>query len=231
MKTIGLLGGMSWQSSAEYYRIINEEMNKQLGKNHSARILMYSFDFQEIELMQIHDQWDELNQLVVNAAVTLQNANAEILIICSNTMHRCFDKIQEQVKLPMIHIVESVGIKLALSEIKIAGLLGTKYLLKSNLYQDVLLNQFNITVKLPTVDQIEMINNIIYDELVKGIINPESKNLILDIIEELVNRGIESIILGCTEIPLIIKPNDCRIPVTDTTYIHSISTVKAALDI
>ncbi len=231
MKTIGLLGGMSWQSSAEYYRIINEEMNRCLGKNHSARILLYSFDFQEIELLQRQARWDELNQLMIHAASRLKAAKAEILIICSNTMHRCFNKIKEHVDRPMVHIADSVGSILAHSKIKKAGLLGTRYLLKSDLYQDFLLKHYNISIILPDDNQIDTINTIIYNELVKGIINPESKYLILETIEELVNRGIESIILGCTEIPLIIKQDDCTIPLADTTYIHSIATAKAALGI
>lgn len=231
MKTIGLIGGLSWQSTAMYYRLINEEINTRLGKNHSARICMYSFDFQEIEDMQHLGLWDALCLKLQAAAMALEKSGAEILIVCSNTMHRCFEGIKKSIGIPILHIAESAGRKLSESHISTTGILGTRFLVQSNIYPGILENHYGIRVFIPSKDQIMMINTIIYSELVKGIIKDESRNRMLHVIDDLIDRGAKSIILGCTEIPLLIHQDDCRIPVIDTTYIHAISAVNASMNI
>jgi aspartate racemase len=229
MKTIGLIGGLSWQSTALYYRYLNQEINNRLGENHSGKILLYSFNFQEIASLQHRGLWDELCQKMEHAAQTLQNAHSDIILICSNTMHRCFGKIKDQVTIPLLHIAESTGNKLIRSNIKHAGLLGTRFLLQTSLYQEILREQFNISVAIPSPDQTNTINHIIYQELVKGILRDESRGEVMKIISEMHQRGIEAIILGCTEIPLLIRQEDCEIPVIDTTYNHAMSAVDISI--
>lgn len=229
MKTIGLLGGLSWQSTALYYRFINEEINHRLGKNHSARICMYSFDFQEIEYMQHQGLWDNLCQKLIEAALKLEKCGAEMLLICSNTMHRCFEEVKQSVDIPVMHIAQSSGIILNKLQIGCTGLIGTRFLVHSNIYKSLLKNQFDIEVLIPTNKQINLINSIIYSELVKGLIRGESKEQILEVIDDLIRRGAHSVILGCTEIPIMIHQADCRVPVIDTTYVHAISAVDASL--
>ncbi len=229
MKTIGLIGGLSWQSTALYYRYINEEINNRLGENHSARICMYSFDFQEIENMQHRGLWDNLCFKLIEAARILERSRAEILLICSNTMHRCFEEIKQSVGIPVLHIAESSGKQLSKSGTGCTGLLGTKFFFESNIYPNLLKNYYSIEVLIPSFEQIEMINTIIYSELVKGIIRNESKEKLQEVINDLVGQGAQSVILGCTEIPLLIHQRDCRVPVIDTTFVHAISAVDASL--
>ena len=229
MKTIGLLGGLSWQSTALYYRFINEEINHRLGKNHSARICMYSFDFQEIEYMQHQGLWESLCQKLIEAALILERSGAEILLICSNTMHRCFEEIKQSIDIPVVHIAQSSGKILSKLQIGCTGLIGTSFLVHSNIYTSLLKNQFDIEVLIPTNKQINLINAIIYSELVKGIIRDESKKQVLEAMDDLISRGAQSVILGCTEIPLMILQGDCSVPVIDTTYVHAVSAVDASL--
>ena len=230
MKTIGLIGGLSWQSTQTYYHIINSEVNKKLGNNHSAKILMYSFDFEEIEFLQNQSAWEKLNLLMADAGKKLENAGADCLLICSNTMHDCADYIEKQVNIPLLHIADAVGHVLNQQNIKNAGLLGTKFLMQSEMYSKRLEDRFKIMIEIPATIHREIINDIIYLELVKGIMRDESREKILSIIGDLMNKGIEAIILGCTEIPLLIKQKNCRIPVIDTTDIHARSAVAFAFN-
>jgi aspartate racemase len=230
MKTIGMIGGLSWQSSALYYRYINEEINRKMGENHSARLYMYSFNFQEIASLQKLEQWDDLCQKMIESARILESSDVDLIVICSNTMHRCYDKIKDKISIPILHIVDSVGRHLHKSTIKKAGLLGTRYLLHTSLYQDIIKKQFNIQVIIPPEDQIELINHLIYTELVKGIIRNDSREKILEVIKHMIGVGIEAIILGCTEIPMLIRQDDCPIPVVDTTYLHAMDAVHASLE-
>ena len=230
MRTIGLIGGLSWQSTQTYYHTINTEINARLGKNHSASILMYSFDFEEIEILQNNSDWNRLNDLMADAGQRLFDAGADCLLICSNTMHECAGHIENQVNIPLIHIADAVGDFLLQGNLLNAGLLGTKFLMHSNTYTDRLKNKFGITTYLPDEDKIEVLNQIIYNELVKGIFNHDSRNTILSIIQDMQAEGIEAIILGCTEIPLIIKQDHCDIPVIDTTNIHAKSAVNFVLE-
>ena len=200
-----------------------------MGENHSARLLLYSFNFQEIASLQKLGSWESLCQKMIDAARILQKAHADLIVICSNTMHRCSEKVQEEVPLPVLHIAESVGRCLIEANIKKTGLLGTKYLLQSSDYQEILLKKFNIPVVIPNQDGIETINQIIYTELVKGIIRNESRQKVLKVIKEMLGKEIGAIILGCTEIPLLIRQEDCPIPVIDTTWQHAIDAVEASL--
>jgi len=231
MRTIGLIGGLSWQSTQTYYYIINTEINTRLGKNHSASIVMYSFDFEEIELLQNNSDWNRLNDLMADAGQRLADAGADCLLICSNTMHECAGHIEKQVNIPLLHIADAVGEFLVQGDFKSAGLLGTKFLMNSDTYTDRLKNKFEITTHLPDEVSIEELNKIIYSELVKGIINNDSRGKILSIIKDMQSKGIEAIILGCTEIPLLIKQSYCDIPVIDTTDIHAKSAVNYVIGI
>ena len=230
MKTIGLIGGLSWQSTQTYYHIINTEVNNKFGKNHSAKILMYSFDFEEIELLQNLSEWQKLNEIIANAGKKLEIAGADCLIICSNTMHECADYLERKLKIPLLHIVDSVGQKLNQNNIQKAGLLGTKFLMQSETYTKKLRKDYQIDIEIPGSKQIEQISDIIYLELVKGIITDQSRNKVLSIIRDMKDNGIEAIILGCTEIPLLIKQSDCDIPIINTTAINEKSAVYHALN-
>jgi aspartate racemase len=229
MRTIGLIGGLSWQSTQTYYSIINREVNNRLGKNHSASILMYSFDFDEIESLQYNSEWDRLNELMTDAGHKLSNAGADCLLICSNTMHECAVYMEKQIDIPLIHIADTVGNFLVEGNFKKVALLGTKFLMNSDTYTNRLISEFGIRTILPDDENIELINQIIYNELVKGIINDRSRSRILSIIQDLKLKGAEAIILGCTEIPLLIKQDHCNIPVIDTTDIHARSAVNYAI--
>ncbi len=229
MKTIGLIGGLSWQSSSEYYRIINEEVNKRLGKNHSAKILMYSFDFEGIEQLQVQGEWTVLDRQMSLAAASLEEAGAGLMVICSNTMHRCAKTVRASINVPLIHIADSTGAWLSSRKIRHAGLIGTRFLMQDDMYPALLNTQYEIKTTLPSPEQMETVHHIIYTELVKGRIREESKQSFLRIIGDMSQKGIEVIILGCTEIPLLVKQNDCNIPVIDTTCVHAMDAVNESL--
>lgn len=230
MKTIGLIGGMSWESSLEYYRIINETVRSKLGSFHSAKCLMYSVDFEKIEVLQHENKWDELTDIMVEIAKKLKNAGADFIIICTNTMHKMAEDIEEKAQIKVLHIAEATGKEIIKRRIKKIGLLGTNFTMEQDFYKKVLKDSFNIEVIIPNESERGIIHKVIYDELCKGIISEESKNEYIKIINNLVLSGAEGIVLGCTEIPLLIKQEDVKIPIFDTTMIHSISAVEFALD-
>lgn len=230
MKTIGLIGGMSWESSLEYYRIINETVRSKLGSFHSAKCLMYSVDFEKIEVLQHENKWDELTDIMVEIAKKLKNAGADFIIICTNTMHKMAEDIEEKAQIKVLHIAEATGKEIIKRRIKKIGLLGTNFTMEQDFYKKVLKDSFNIEVIIPNESERGIIHKVIYDELCKGIISEESKNEYIKIINNLVLSGAEGIVLGCTEIPLLIKREDVKIPIFDTTMIHSISAVEFALD-
>ncbi|MEA3424534.1 MAG: aspartate/glutamate racemase family protein [Bacillota bacterium] len=227
MKTIGLLGGMSWESSLEYYRIINEEVRKRLGKSHSAKCLLYSFDFFEIEKLQNENRWDELEQILIKNALNLKNAGAEFLVICANTTHLYAQVIEEKAGIKVVHIADAVGKEIKQKGLSKVALLGTKYTMESEFYKNILKEKYNIDIIIPNIDKREIIHRIVYEELVKGILSEESKEKYVDIINGI---DAEGVILGCTEIPLLIKQEDVSMPVFDTTAIHAIEAVDYALD-
>ena len=230
MKTIGLIGGMSWESTLEYYRIINETANLRLGGLHSAKCLMYSVDFEEIEVLQRENRWDELTNIMVDVAKNLKNAGADFIVICSNTMHKMAADIEEKAKIKVLHIAEATGKEIIKKDFKKIGLLGTNFTMEQDFYKKILKGSFDIDVIIPNEKERRIIHKIIYDELCNGIISDESKNEYIKIINNLVLNGAEGIVLGCTEIPLLIKQEDVDIPIFDTTKIHSISAVEFALN-
>lgn len=229
MKKIGLIGGMSWESSLVYYKIINEEIRRALGGFHSAKCIMESVDFAEIEELQHKDDWDMLNSVMAEAAINLTAAKAEIIILCTNTMHLCSEAIIQSTSIPFLHIAKATGRKIKGQHINKVLLLGTKFTMEKDFFKKILKDDFGIEVIIPNKEDMEIIHRVIYDELVHGRILPESKNQYIRIIEESTNHGVEGVILGCTEIPLLIGSYDVDIPVFDTTRIHAERAVQLAL--
>ena len=229
MKTIGLIGGMSWESSLEYYRIINQEVKRQFGGLHSAKILMYSVEFDEIQHLQHIGDWDSLTQIVVDAGKKLEKGGADFIVICTNTMHRMFEEVQSNVNIPLLHIADATAQRIKANGIKTIALLGTKFTMEQNFYKGRLINNHDINVIVPNEEGRNIVHTIIYNELCQGHVNQPSKEQFVRIIEKLKNEGAEGVILGCTEIPLLIKQADVSIPTFDTTRIHAEMAVAFAL--
>ena len=229
MKTIGLIGGMSWESSAEYYRIINETMKEKLGGLHSAKCIMYSVDFEEIEKLQHAGKWKEATEVMIDAARRVEKGGADFIVICTNTMHKMADEVQSSITIPLLHIADATAEKIRSKGLKKVGLLGTKFTMEEDFYKGRLSNTFGLDVIIPEEDEREIVHDIIYKELCLGEIKKSSKKKFKKIIENLVSRGAEGIILGCTEIPLLIKQEDCSVPLFDTTEIHARSAVELSL--
>ena len=225
MKTIGLIGGMSWESTVTYYQIVNETMKKELGGLHSAKVLLYSVDFAEIEEYQAKGEWDKSAEVLSEAAVNLEKAGADFIVICTNTMHKVALEIQKHISIPIIHIAEATADELKKNGISKVGLLGTKYTMTQEFYKNKLI-EAGIEVVIPDSEGVEIVNSIIYNELCLGIISEESKKKYINIIAELEKKGAQGVILGCTEIGLLIQQPDVTLPVFDTTLIHA---KKAAL--
>ncbi len=229
MKTIGLLGGMSWESTAEYYRLINTTIKEHIGGLHSAKLVLYSIDFAEIEILQQQGNWQKAGQLLTDAAQTIEKAGADFLLICTNTMHIVADTIAQNIHIPIIHIADATGDALVNQGIKQVGLLGTAFTMEKDFYKNRLINQYGLQVITPDSADREKVHNIIYDELCAGIINQSSKETYLSILDKLVENGAQAIILGCTEIGMLIKQSDTSIPLFDTTLIHAEKAVTLAL--
>ena len=220
MKTIGLLGGMSWESTVTYYQVIDEIVNQELGGLHSAKILLYSVDFAEIEKCQADGDWDKSADILSAAAKNLEKAGADFIVICTNTMHKVVPQIQSKIGIPILHIAEATADELKRCNITKVALLGTKYTMTQDFYKEKL-TRAGITVLIPDEQEIETVNNIIYKELCLGIISEISKEKYRDIIKALSRRGAEGVILGCTEIGMLIRQQDTDLPVFDTTRIHA----------
>lgn len=229
MKTIGLIGGMSWESSLEYYRIINETVKKRLGGLHSAECLMYSFDFQQIEELQHSGDWDKLTDSMIEAAQKLKRGGAEFIVICTNTMHKMADQVQLTVNLPLLHIVDVTAKKIKEQKLQTVGLLGTRFTMEQDFYKGRLKEKFGLDVLIPDEQERQHIHNILYNELCLGEIKEKSKDTFKEIINNLSSRGAEGIILGCTEIPLLVDQEDYEIILLDTTTLHAQGTVDFAL--
>ena len=229
MKTIGLLGGMSWESSVEYYRIINEEVRNRLGGVHSAQCVMYSFDFAEIEALQAADDWDTATIRMIAAARQLERGGAECLLICTNTMHLMANDVQAAIDIPLIHIADPTAEAVRAQEIDSVGLLGTRFTMERDFYRGRLQENFELDVKVPDDEERTAVHEIIYNELVQGVIKDESRTTYQDVIQQLVNAGVGGVILGCTEIGLLIKPEHSPVPVFDTTHLHAVAAVDWAL--
>lgn len=229
MKTIGLLGGMSWESTATYYKIVNEVVRAELGGLHSAKVLLYSVDFQEIEECQANGEWDKSAEILSIAARNLEKAGADFIVICTNTMHKVASNIQKEISVPILHIASATAQKLIENNISKVALLGTKYTMKQDFYKKILIER-GIEVLIPDNDDVEIVNNVIYDELCLGIISKESKEKYINIIDKLENNGAQGVILGCTEIAMLIGKGDISIPVFDTTQIHATLAAMFAIE-
>ena len=220
LKTIGLIGGMSWESTVTYYKIINETVKEKLGGLHSAKCILYSVDFQEIEECQANGNWEKSGEILGEAANNLEKAGADFIVICTNTMHKVVNQIKEKISIPILHIAEMTAEKILEKGLKNIALLGTKYTMEQDFYKSKLIEK-GINVIIPDKNDIEIINEVIYDELCLGIINSNSKKKFLEIVDKLRNKGAEGIILGCTEIGLLIKNEDTDVPLFDTAIIHA----------
>jgi len=229
MKTIGLIGGMSWESSLEYYRIINETVKEKLGGFHSAKCLMYSVDFEEVEKLQRHGKWDEATALMIDAAQRVKKGGADFVVICTNTMHKMAEEVQSSINIPLLHLADVTAERIKAQGLKKVGLLGTKFTMEEDFYKGRLIKKHGLEVMIPDDEEREVINNILYNELCMGEIKKISKDKFKKIIDNLVLKGAEGIILGCTEIPLLIDKEDYEIPLFDTTRIHAEEAVKYAL--
>ncbi len=225
MKTIGMIGGMSWESTVTYYKIINEVVKEELGGLHSAKILLYSVDFEEIERYQSDGEWDRAGEVLAEAAKKLENAGADYIVICTNTMHKVVPQIEARIGIPVIHIAEATADILLQSGINRVALLGTKYTMTQDFYKEKLVGA-GIEVLIPGEEEIEEINEVIFKELCRGIISEASKQKYLAVIDKLAAAGAQGVILGCTEIGMLIREADTALPVFDTTQIHA---TKAAL--
>lgn len=230
MKTLGLIGGMSYESSLEYYRIINETVKELLGGLHSAKSLMYSFDFAEIESLQHQGKWQELAKKVVVAAQKLEKGGADLIVICTNTVHKVADEVQRSINIPLLHIVDATAEKIKKQGLQKIGLLGTKFTMEEDFYKGKL-TKYGLEVIIPEEKERQVVHDIIYKELVIGEIKEKSKAVFFEIIGQLKTRGAQGVILGCTEIPLLIKQEDVDLPLFDTTAIHARSAVKYVLKI
>lgn len=226
MKTIGLLGGMSWESSLEYYRLLNEGVRERLGGSHSADCLMYSFDFQAVENLQHAGDWDALSRAMVDQAMNLKGGGAECVVICTNTMHKMAPEIEAATQLPVIHIADVTGGEIRRRGLKKVLLLGTRFTMEGDFYRKVLVDKHGIEVEIPAEEDRQLVHDVIYGELVQGKVLDESRQAYVRIIEASKKQGVEGVVLGCTEIPLLIHQADVSIPVFDTTAIHA----KAAVD-
>lgn len=229
MKTIGLIGGLSWESSIEYYRIINQETQKRLGGVHSARCLLYSFDFGEIEALQAAGDWDGASERMVDAARRLQLAGADCIVICSNTMHLMADAVEAAAALPLIHIADATAAPIMAKGLQRVGLLGTSFTMERDFYRGRMSERFGLDVQIPNAAGRAIVHDIIYEELVRGIIRDESRRRYQTLIEGLADAGSEAVILGCTEIGLLIKPEHSALPTFDTTVLHALAAVDWAL--
>lgn len=229
MKTVGLIGGLSWESSAEYYRILNQGVRDRLGPTASARCVMWSFDFSEIERLQHDGHWPALTQRMADAARRLQGAGADVVLICSNTMHRMAAETQAAVSIPLLHIADPTAEAIRAASLGRIGLLGTAFTMEQGFYKDRLTAAHGLEVLTPDAADRAIVHRIIYEELVAGIVEPASRAAYREVIARLVSRGAEGIILGCTEIALLVGPADSAVPLFDTTALHATAAVEFAL--
>jgi aspartate racemase len=221
VKTIGLIGGMSWESSAVYYRLINEKVQEILGGYHNARSLMYTVDFARIAKLQEEGQWEKIGEIVITAAQKLEDAGAEFLVICTNTIHKVAEDVENALNIPLLHIADTTGKSIKMQRLNTVGLLGTKFTMEEDFYKARLGKKFGINVIIPSNKEREIIHETIFKELVLGRIEQSSREKFKTIINNLAQKGAEGVILGCTEIPLLIKEEDSLIPIFDTTSLHA----------
>lgn len=229
MKTIGMLGGMSWESTASYYKAINEGVKSELGDLHSAKICLYSVNFGEIEKLQHEGKWNETALILSNAAKSVEAGGADFLIICTNTMHKVVPEIEAEISIPILHIADATANKLVADGVKKVGLLGTRFTMEQDFYKSRLVDKFGIDVVVPNTNEQTIVHDIIYDELCRGVISSESRKQYLSIANGLHEQGAEAVILGCTEIALLIQQEHTQVPLYDTTEIHAARAVQLAI--
>lgn len=228
MRVIGLLGGMSWESSVEYYRIVNERVRERLGGLHSAHCVLYSLDFAEIERLQVAGQWDEAGKRLLTAATALQSAGAEVLVLCTNTMHKVVDVLIDGLDIPVLHLADTTAAAVRAAGLDRVGLLGTAFTMEQDFYTGRLA-EHGLDVLVPDADERADVHRIIYEELVVGIVTEPSRQRYREVIDSLVARGAQGVILGCTEIELLVGPADSPVPVFPTTRLHAEAAVDHAL--
>lgn len=228
-KVIGLIGGLSWESSAEYYRIINQTVRARLGGLRSARCLMWSFDFGEIEALQHAGRWDEATAEMIAAAHRLERGGANFVVICTNTMHRMADQVQAAIGLPLLHIADPTAKRIRSAGLRKVGLLGTAFTMEHDFYKGRLVHRHGLEVVVPGDDDRALVHRVIYEELVQGRVEPSSRQAFREVIARLVERGVEAVILGCTEIMLLVRPEDSTVPLFDTTALHAEAAVDLAI--
>lgn len=230
MKTIGLIGGLSWQSSLEYYRIINEIVRERLGGLHSARIVMHSFDLAEMAAVQEEADWETVARLIISAAQKLEAAGANVLVICTNTMHKVADEVQRDIRIPLLHVADVTAEEVKAAGLTKVGLLGTKFTMEEDFWKGRLVEHYGLDVIIPDQSERQIVNRTVYDELCVGQVKPSSKATFRKIVRNLVAAGAQGIILGCTEIYLLLDQQDVQVPMFDTTRIHAESAARFALE-
>ncbi len=229
MKTIGLIGGMSWESTMPYYREINEAIREQLGGLHSARLILYSVDFHDIEHLQRIGQWEAAGALLADVAQTLERAGAEALVLCTNTMHKVANAIEAAVQIPLLHIADPTAAAIERAGYQTVGLLGTRFTMEQDFYRERLQQRHGLRVLTPCPPDRDLVHRVIYEELCVGHVLPPSRDAYLRVIRDLTAQGAQAIILGCTEISLLIEPKHCEVPLFDTTRLHARSAAQWAL--
>lgn len=230
MKTIGLIGGMSWESSKTYYEYVNTMVKEQLGDSHSAKVIMTSVDFAEIEKLTFEGNWNKIGDIIGNESIKLEKAGADMVLLCTNTIHLVSERITTSVAIPFFHIAHVTGEAIKNQGLKKVALLGTRFTMEMDFYTKILKEDYGLEIIIPNVEERQLIHDIIYKELVKGILTKKSKDVYLKIINNLEKQGAEGIIAGCTEIPLLISPEDISVPLFDTTRLHSAKAVTVALN-
>jgi aspartate racemase len=228
MKTIGLVGGITWYSTIDYYRYINELVNKKAGGDEAAKIILNSVNYGEIKKFTLENDWKSIASVISGAAKRTGDAGADCILLCANTMHNIAGEVQQAIAVPLIHIADATANEIKKTGLKTVALLGTKYTMQFDFFKERL-STYRINTLIPDENDIQKINEAIYNELGKGIILPETKKLFIGIMDKLIHKGAQGIILGCTEIPLLIKPEDCSVPLFDTTFIHASAAVDFAL--
>lgn len=231
VKTIGMIGGMSWESTLEYYRIVNQEVKARLGGLHSATCLLYSVNFEEIERLQREDLWGEAGEVLGRAAQSLEKGGADFILICTNTMHKVAEAVQKSVSIPLLHLADATAEKIKKDGLKKIALLGTRFTMEEDFYKGKLVENYGLDVLVPNEPEMAVIHRVIYDELCLGKINSDSRKKYLDVIDRLRGAGAEGVILGCTEIGLLVKQADTDVPLYDTTEIHARAAVEFALNL
>jgi aspartate racemase len=230
MRTIGLIGGMSWESSAEYYRLINQGVRDARGPTASARLILWSFDFSEIEALQHAGDWARLERLLCDAGQRLVGAGAETLVICTNTMHLMADAVEQAAGIPLLHIADPTGAAVTAAGLGKVGLLGTAFTMEQGFYRDRLAGRYGLEVLVPEAQDRALVHRVIYEELVAGVVREESRAACREVIARLVARGAQAVILGCTEIMLLVRTEDSAVPLFDTTSLHAEAAVRCALE-